>query len=134
MCHYYLGNYDSSKVYLSRSNRFFKEDSLKLLSIIPFQILSDLKSEDKTDPKANLDLFKQLISEKDPLPDDYVLTNWAMYEVLVNLGYKSDASEYLENAYFEVKARSKNIKDKKDRNIFLQTKLHKTIASAWKEK
>ena len=36
-----------------------------------------------------------------------------MYEVLVNLGYKSDASEYLENAYFELKARSKNIKDKK---------------------
>ena len=47
---------------------------------------------------------------------------------------KKDASEYLENAYFELKARSKNIKDKKDRNKFLQTKLHTTIASAWKEK
>ncbi len=134
MCHYYLGNYDSSKVYLSRSNRFFKKDSLKLLSIIPFQILGDFKSKNKTDTNSNLKLFKQIILDKDPLPDDYIITNWAMYEVLVNLGYKSDASEYLENAYFELKARSKNIKDKKDRNKFLQTKLHTTIASAWKEK
>ena len=134
MCHYYLGNYDSSNVYLSRSSRFFKEDSIKLLSIIPFQILTDIKTKNKTDIKPNLELFKQIISEKDPYPSDYVLTNWAMYEVLINLGSASDASEYLENAYFELKARSKSIKDKKGRNKFLQTKLHKNIASAWKEK
>ncbi|GIR30231.1 MAG: hypothetical protein CM15mP44_5140 [Candidatus Neomarinimicrobiota bacterium] len=134
MCHYYLGNYDSSNVYLSRSSRFFKEDSIKLLSIIPFQILTDIKSKNKTDTKPNLELFKRIISEKDPYPSDYVLTNWAMYEVLINLGSASDASEYLENAYFELKARSKSIKDKKGRNKFLQTKLHKNIASAWKEK
>ena len=57
-----------------------------------------------------------------------------MYEALINLGNKADASEYLENAYFELKARSKNIKDKKGRSKFLQTKLHTTIATAWKEK
>ena len=85
MCHYYLGNYDSSNVYLSRSSRFFKEDSIKLLSIIPFQILSDIKSKNKTDIIPNLELLKNH-SEKDPYPSDYVLTNWAMYEVLINLG------------------------------------------------
>ena len=61
MCHYYLENYDSSTVYLSRSARFFKEDSIKLLSIIPFQMLSDLKNKNKTNIDMKIKLLKKLL-------------------------------------------------------------------------
>ena len=77
---------------------------------------------------------EKIALNKDPLPVDYVLTNWAMYEVLVDLGNYSSASSYLENAYFEIKSRSKNIRDKKDRNHYMQTNLHKKIAAAWAKK
>ena len=134
MCHYYLGNYDSSTVYLSRASQFFKEDSIKLLSIIPFQMLSDLKHENKTNIEMKIKTFEKIALNKDPLPADYVLTNWAMYEALINLDNYSGASSYLEDAYFEIKARSKNIRDKKDRNQYMQTNLHKKIATAWAKK
>ena len=134
MCHYYLDNYDSSNVYLSRSYRFFGEDSLKLLSIIPFKILNDIKTKNKTTIKEYFATFKNITSENDPLPEDYILTSWAMYKAFSALGDNSGASEYLENAYFELKSRSKNIKDKKDRKKYLKTNLHKKIANAWAEK
>ena len=66
MCHYYLGNYDSSNVYLSRSSRFFKEDSIKLLSIIPFQMLSDLKNKNKTNIDMKIKTFEKIALNKDP--------------------------------------------------------------------
>ena len=134
MCHYYLKNYDSSNVYLSRSYRFFEQDSIKLLSIIPFKILSDLKIKKKTEIDQHLKDFRSIISENDPYPDDYILSSYAIYEALIAIGKNSEASGHLENAYFEVKSRSKNIKEKKDRNKFLKTNLHKAITTAWKDK
>ena len=41
------------------------------------------------------------------------------------------AKEYLENAYLELKSSSKDIKNKKDRNLFLDAPLHKNIITAW---
>ena len=57
-----------------------------------------------------------------------------MYEALIDFDNYSGASSYLEDAYFEIKSRSKNIRDKKDRNQYMQTNLHKKIATAWSEK
>jgi len=37
----------------------------------------------------------------------------------------------LEDSYFELKSRSKNIKDKKDRNKYLSGKLNQDIIAAW---
>ena len=34
----------------------------------------------------------------------------------------------------KIKSRSKNIRDKKDRNQYMQTNLHKKIATAWAKK
>ena len=133
MCHHYLERFDSSDVYISRSYKYFKEDQRKILSILPFKILNDLK-RNKNSSNEQLKEFNNIIAESDPYPEDYILTNWSMYNALVLMNKKPDASEFLENAYFELKARSKNIKDKKDRNKFLQAELHKDIASAWKEK
>ena len=97
-------------------------------------MLSDLKNKNKTNTDMKIKTFEKIALNKDPLPADYVLTNWAMYEVLVGLGNYSSASSYLENAYFEIKSRSKNIRDKKDRNQYMQTNLHKKIATAWAKK
>ena len=41
------------------------------------------------------------------------------------------ASEYLESAYLELKSNSKDIKNKKDRVLYLDAPLHKNIISAW---
>ena len=57
-----------------------------------------------------------------------------MYEALIDLDNYSGASSYLEDAYFEIKSRSKNIRDKKDRNQYMQTNLHKKIVTAWAKK
>ena len=97
-------------------------------------MLSDLKNKNKTNIDIKIKTFEKIALNKDPLPADYILTNWAMYELLVDLGNYSSASPYLENAYFEIKSRSKNIRDKKDRNQYMQTNLHKKIAAAWAKK
>ncbi len=97
-------------------------------------MLSDLKHENKTNIEMKIKTFEKIALNKDPLPADYVLTNWAMYEALIKLDNYSGASSYLEDAYFEIKARSKNIRDKKDRNQYMQTNLHKKIATAWAKK
>ena len=47
---------------------------------------------------------------------------------------KSEAAEYLENAYFELKSKSKDIKNKKDRNIYLSAKLHENIMNEWSKR
>jgi len=60
------------------------------------------------------------------------MANWMAYQALVNLNNIEEAGDYLENAYLQLKTQSKNIKNKKDRNKFLKTKLHKEIVSSWK--
>ena len=39
--------------------------------------------------------------------------------------------EYLENSYFEIKSRSRNIKNKTDRKKYMNVKLHQDIINAW---
>ena len=55
----------------------------------------------------------------------------SMYRVQQLLGNTKTAKEYLENSYLEIKSRSKNIKDKKDREKYLSVKLNQDIAAAW---
>ena len=57
--------------------------------------------------------------------------NWNMYNVYQSLEKTKTAKEHLENSYLELKSRSKNIKNKGDRNQFLSVKLHEYITSAW---
>ncbi|MBA66277.1 MAG: hypothetical protein CMG55_10815, partial [Candidatus Marinimicrobia bacterium] len=134
MCHFYMGKFDSSSIYLSKAHDFFEKDDRKLLSLLPFLILSDLERKEIQSSKQYLEQFLSSIIEIDPYPEDYILTNWSMYNAMVSMNKKNEASEYLENAYFELKARSKNIKEKKDRNRYLKTSLHEKITTAWVEK
>ena len=94
--------------------------------------MSYKKQKDEKSSKEALAEFNSIIAEEDPYPYDNILTNWAAYKTFVMLNDQDQASEYLESAYLELKTQSKNIKNKKDRNKFLKTKLHKEIVSSWK--
>ena len=55
-----------------------------------------------------------------------------MYNVKNKIGEKNKAQNYLENSYLQLKTRSQNIKNKTDRNKYMNVELHKEIISAWK--
>ena len=75
--------------------------------------------------------FREIVQETDAEKKDYIIANWAAYEALSAVNEKSEAAEYLENAYFELKSRSKDIKNKQDRNKYLSAKLHENIINEW---
>ena len=133
MAHFYLANHDSSILYLKDSFEYYSNDSQKKLSVLPFLIISYAKVNDKNNSIKFLEEFKHGIEEEDPHPDDYIMTNWMAYEALKDSDYKDEASEYLENAYLQLKTESKNIKNKKDRNKFLKTKFNQKIIDAFKQ-
>ena len=132
MSHFYLADHDSSIWYLEECYDYYANDLRKHLSILPFMIVSYKKLKDEKSSKKVLEEFNNIISEEDPYPYDNILINWAAYKAFTMLNDQDQASEYLESAYLELKTQSKNIKNKKDRNKFLKTKLHKEIVSSWK--
>jgi len=134
MSHYYMGNYDSSNIYLNRADRYFSASKSKRLAILPYLIVSHHMTEDKKSSENFLIEFKEIAKENDADKKDFIIANWASYQALNQLGQKSEAREFLENAYFEIKSRSKNIKNKIDRSKYLATSLHRDIADAWNNK
>ena len=132
MSYYYLANHDSSTWYLEECYDYYEDDVRKHLSILPFMIVSYKKQNNEKLSKKALDEFNVIILEEDPYPYDNILVNWAAYNAFTLLNNQDQAAEYLESAYLELKTQSKNIKNKKDRNKFLKTKLHQEIVSSWK--
>ena len=132
MAHFYQTNYDSSISYLEESYEYYSDDSRRQLSVLPFLIISYNKINNTKKSEKALQDFNEIIEEEDPHPEDYIMANWMAYQALVNLNNIEEAGDYLENAYLQLKTQSKNIKNKKDRNKFLKTKLHKEIVSSWK--
>tara|TARA_X000001036_G_scaffold438996_1_gene488435 strand:+ start:4289 stop:6598 length:2310 start_codon:yes stop_codon:yes gene_type:complete len=132
MSYYYLANHDSSTWYLEECYDYYEDDVRKHLSILPFMIVSYKKQNNEKLSKKALDEFSVIILEEDPYPYDNILVNWAAYNAFTLLNNQDQAAEYLESAYLELKTQSKNIKNKKDRNKFLKTKLHQEIVSSWK--
>ena len=131
MSHFYLSNYDSCSIYLKRSDEYFAASAQKRLSILPYLIFSYKKSGNDSRSEKLLEEFENILVDHDPNPKDYILTNWSSYETYKFLGKRSEAKEFLENAYFELKSRSRNIKNKSDRNKYLDTELHRKIVSSW---
>ena len=134
MSHFYQSNFDSCNFYLKKSDEYFSNDYRKRLSILPYLVISYMKTGDNTLSNTALKNFKDIISEHDPPKKDYIITNWAAYKALSAVNEKSEAAEYLENAYFELKSKSKDIKNKKDRNIYLSAKLHENIMNEWSKR
>ena len=134
MSHFYLSNFDSCNFYLKKSDEFFANDYRKRLSILPYLVISYMKTGDNTLSNTALKNFRDIISDYDPPDKDYIITNWAAYKALSAVNEKSEAAEYLENAYFMLKSKSKDIKNKKDRNIYLSAKLHENIMNEWSKR
>ena len=134
MSHFYLSNFDSCNFYLKKSDEFFANDYRKRLSILPYLVISYMKTGDNTLSNTALKNFRDIISDYDPPDKDYIITNWAAYKALSAVNEKSEAAEYLENAYFMLKSKSKDIKNKQDRKKYLSAKLHENIMNEWSKR
>ena len=66
MSHFYLSNFDSGNFYLKKSDEFFANDYRKRLSILPYLVISYMKTGDNTLSNTALKNFKDIISEHDP--------------------------------------------------------------------
>jgi len=129
--HYYLGNFDSSHVYLKRADEYYSMSEVKRMPILPYLIIAKQKVGDNQASKDLLKEFKRIAKNNDAEKKDFILANWASYEVLSLLGEEKEAKAFLENAYFEVKSRSRDIKNKSDRNKYLSSTFHSKINDAW---
>ena len=129
--HYYLGNFDSCHVYLKRADEYYSMSEVKRMPILPYLIIAKQKVGDDQASKDLLKEFKRIAENNDAEKKDFILANWASYEVLSLLGEKKEAKAFLENAYFEVKSRSRDIKNKSDRNKYLSSNFHSKINEAW---
>ena len=134
MSHFYLSNFDSCNFYLKKSDEFFANDYRKRLAILPYLVISYMKTGDNTLSNTALKNFRDIISDYDPPDKDYIITNWAAYKALSAVNEKSEAAEYLENAYFMLKSKSKDIKNKQDRKKYLSAKLHENITNEWSKR
>jgi tetratricopeptide (TPR) repeat protein/class 3 adenylate cyclase len=134
MSHFYLSNFDSCNFYLKKSDEFFANDFRKRLSILPYLVISYMKTGDNTLSNTALKNFRDIIADNDPPDKDYIITNWAAYKALSAVNEKSEAAEYLENAYFMLKSKSKDIKNKQDRKKYLSAKLHENITNEWSKR
>ena len=76
--------------------------------------------------------MEKLIEDSDISEEDIIPLNWNMHQIFTILKQSEEATDYLENAYLELKHQSKRIKNKKNRKSFLKNiKLHSDIASKW---
>ena len=129
--HYYLGNFDSCHVYLKRADEYYSMSEVKRMPILPYLIIAKQKVGENQASKDLLKEFKRIAENNDAEKKDFILANWASYEVLSLLGETKEAKAFLENAYFEVKSRSRDIKNKSDRNKYLSSTFHSKINDAW---
>ena len=134
MSHYYMANWDSCNIYMKRSDEYFSASAQKRLAILPYLIVSYKRTGAIKRSDETLKVFENLSQENECESKDLIIGNWAAYEAYDYLGKKDEAQGFLEDAYFEMKSRSKDIKNKADRNKFLDTDLHNKITNAWTSK
>ena len=134
MSHYYMANWDSCNIYMKRSDEYFSASAQKRLAILPYLIVSYKRTGNIKRSDETLKVFENLSQENECESKDLIIGNWAAYEAYDYLGKKDEAQGFLEDAYFEMKSRSKDIKNKADRNKFLDTDLHNKITNAWTSK
>ena len=134
MAHYYMGNWDSCNVYLKRSDEYFSASLPKRMAILPYLIVSYKKAGNEERSNSILKEFQDIAQDNECERKDVIIGNWAAYEAFDFLGKEPESKQFLEDAYFEMKSRSKDIKNKADRGQFLDTDLHNKITMAWSKK
>ena len=101
------------------------------MPILPYLVIAKQKIGEDQASKDLLAKLEQIAKDNDAEKKDFILANWAAYEVFTLLGQQKEAKVYLENAYFEVKSRSRDIKNKSDRNKYLSSTFHAKVYDAW---
>lgn len=131
MSFFHKESYDSTLYYLSKVEEMYEGYPKRKLSILPYIAFSHLNMANRVMAESKLNEFYTIMEEFDPLKKEIIISNWIAFQLLEKLGENKTAKDYLENAYLEVKTKSKDIKNKTDRKKYLDTKLHKDILSAW---
>ena len=131
MTYFNLTNYDSAAYYLGKADSIFKELPVNRLTTLSWLAITFVKDGQKIKAQNYIRMFDELIKQIEPKEKYIISLNWNMYQVFELLGDNKSAKDYLENAYLEIKSRSKNIKNKIDRNQYLSVKLHKDILAHW---
>jgi len=131
MAYFHKNEFDSTLLYLNTVNEVYKDYPIQSLEILPYLSLANLKLG-KVDLSIKfIEKFKKILEEEDPNDKEAVLIYWMAHKMYDANKNEKMASEYLESAYLELKSNSKDIKNKKDRVLYLDAPLHKNIISAW---
>ena len=64
--HHYLGNYDSSNVYLKRADEYYSMSEVKRMPILPYLVIANQKIGEVKASKDALNDFMQIADENDP--------------------------------------------------------------------
>ena len=131
MAYFHKSEYDSTLFYLNDVNDIYKDYPIQSLEILPYLSLANLKIGEVDISNTFIEKFRTILENEDPGDKEAVLIYWMAYRMYDENKDKKMASEYLENAYLELKSKSKDIKNKKDRKLFLDAPLHKKIIDAW---
>ncbi|MFL3008391.1 MAG: tetratricopeptide repeat protein [Candidatus Neomarinimicrobiota bacterium] len=131
MAYFHKNEFDSTLLYLNTVNEVYKDYPIQSLEILPYLSLANLKLG-KVDLSIKfIEKFKKILEEEDPNDKEAVLIYWMAHKMYDANKNEKMSSEYLESAYLELKSNSKDIKNKKDRVLYLDAPLHKNIISAW---
>ena len=131
MAYFHKNEFDSTLFYLNTVNEVYKDYPIQSLEILPYLSLANLKVGKVDLSNMFIEKFKKILEEEDPNDKEAVLIYWMAYKMYDANKNEKIASEYLENAYLELKSNSKDIKNKKDRVLYLDAPLHKNIIFAW---
>ena len=126
-----LANYDSAAYYFEKADNIYLGDPINRLSTLSWLAITYMKKGQKREARDHINIFDELIEKNDPKSDDIISLYWNMYQVYRSLGDPKSGKNYLENSYLEIRSRSKNIKNKEDRNKYLSVKLHQDTIDAW---
>ena len=126
-----LASYDSTAYYLGKADSILVEYPVIRLPVLSWLAITFMKDGQKSRAKNYIKFFDELIEEFEPISKDIISLNWNMYQVHELLGDPESGKEYLENSYLEIRSRSKNIKNKADRDQYLSVRLHQDIMTAW---
>ena len=131
IAYFNLSNYDSASYYFGKADSIIVDFPVERLPTLSWLAVTSMTDGQKTKALNYIQSFNDIFDQTDPKRKDIITLNWNMYQAHVLNGNKKSAKEYLENSYLELKSRSKNIKNKTDRNQYLSVQLHQDISKAW---
>ena len=126
-----LANYDSAAYYFNIADSLYSNYPVLRLTTSAWLAITKVEQGLKKDANEYIKIFNGMIEDSEPKSSDIISVYWNMYQAHKSLGEIKIGKEYLENSYFEIKSRSRNIKNKTDRKKYMSVKIHQDIINAW---